>query len=359
MQTDVQPSVRTETPRRQRLRYFDHFRAVTILLVVASHSYAGWRRDSILEISAANLITGATALFVFISGFFFHHAFHRNFHYGRFMRKKTVAVLVPYLVLSTAFMLDTLRKGGAITYDVRFSDDPWVDGVAAALAKYATGNAHYVYWYVPFIMLMFALSPVFLRFIDLKLRSQVLLVVGALTLASFVWRSRLSLNPLHSVLYFVGFYLLGILFSLHRERVERAFTRTSAAVLWTLTVLVAVASAFAGQVGNMHKENPWEYTGFDWMVPLKVAMIAAMLASAFLFAKRESRVLGHLAKTSFAIFFVHPWFIEPMKQLVPERLLGDASGAAVLFLLVLGATLATIALVKAILGDCSRYVIGY
>ena len=83
-----------------RLNYFDYFRAVAILFVVAGHSYRPWSINTIPEKVLGNLIFGGTSLFVFISGFFFHHIFYKNFHYQRFLFKKSKNVLLPYTILT-------------------------------------------------------------------------------------------------------------------------------------------------------------------------------------------------------------------------------------------------------------------
>jgi len=46
-----------------------------------------------------------TALFVFISGFLFHHIFYSRFNYRAFISRKIKDVLVPYLVLSTPYVI--------------------------------------------------------------------------------------------------------------------------------------------------------------------------------------------------------------------------------------------------------------
>jgi len=53
-----------------RLVSFDYFRGVAILFIVAGHSYGPWGINTLPEKILSNLITGGTALFVFISGFF-------------------------------------------------------------------------------------------------------------------------------------------------------------------------------------------------------------------------------------------------------------------------------------------------
>lgn len=54
----------------RRLVYFDYFRALAILLIILGHCYNSWPRSHIWEATLVNLISGGTALFVFISGFF-------------------------------------------------------------------------------------------------------------------------------------------------------------------------------------------------------------------------------------------------------------------------------------------------
>jgi len=69
------------------LRSFEYFRAVAIVLIVIGHTYdiSGWQIDSFGDRVLANLISGGTSLFVFISGFLFHHVFYPKFVYRKLM----------------------------------------------------------------------------------------------------------------------------------------------------------------------------------------------------------------------------------------------------------------------------------
>jgi len=88
-----------------RLNYFDYLRAIAILFIVAGHSFSVWSIDTLPEKVLANIITGGTSLFVFISGFFFHHIFYKDFEYKVFIKRKIKKVLVPYIILSTLAFL--------------------------------------------------------------------------------------------------------------------------------------------------------------------------------------------------------------------------------------------------------------
>jgi probable poly-beta-1,6-N-acetyl-D-glucosamine export protein len=60
---------------RTRIVFFDYFRAIAIIMVVASHAYRPWLIDTFSEKVFINLVVGGTIFFVFISGFFFHYVF--------------------------------------------------------------------------------------------------------------------------------------------------------------------------------------------------------------------------------------------------------------------------------------------
>lgn len=60
-----------------RLNYFDYFRAIAIVLIVAVHCITPWYINTLPEMVVGNLIAGGSALFVFISGFFFIMSFIR------------------------------------------------------------------------------------------------------------------------------------------------------------------------------------------------------------------------------------------------------------------------------------------
>ena len=56
------------------LTSFAYYRGIAIVLIVIGHCYglSGWTFASYPERVLANILTGSTVLFVFISGFLFH-----------------------------------------------------------------------------------------------------------------------------------------------------------------------------------------------------------------------------------------------------------------------------------------------
>jgi hypothetical protein len=158
---------------------------------------------------------GSTTMFVLISGFFFHNTFYPTFSWGPFLRTKLVNVGVPFLTLTALYCaVFPLLLGQAPVVEFRRGVNGGFLDFALLYLQYAfTGRSMSSYWYVPFIVLIFAASPLFIRFIKLRLPLQLLVFAAALFVSVLVHRPENNDNPFHSALYFSAVYLLGILTS--------------------------------------------------------------------------------------------------------------------------------------------------
>lgn len=97
------------------LSEFKYFRGFSIFTIVWCHFLAHGMdllKDSDFTPATFvyrclfSIIFGNTALFVFISGFLFHHVFYqRGFDYSRFMKNKLKNVFCPYIVTLTIFTI--------------------------------------------------------------------------------------------------------------------------------------------------------------------------------------------------------------------------------------------------------------
>jgi len=87
------------------LNSINHFRAIAILAIVAGHCFylVDASFNTFPERVFCNLLTGGTVLFVFISGFLFHHIFYKRYQFKKFMAGKFKKVLLPYTLLALNF----------------------------------------------------------------------------------------------------------------------------------------------------------------------------------------------------------------------------------------------------------------
>ena len=253
-----------------------------------------------------------TTLFVFISGFLFHHVFFKKYNYLEFVKNKARNVLLPYIVLGLLpVILYTLKR--TTLWDGYFSPmgTDFFNTYIIPFAKYYfTGAFLNAYWYIPFAMCMFLMSPLHVAFIKLKLKTQLSFVITFFTIAIFIHRPIYNLSQLQSVIYFLPIYLIGILSSIHREKIYSLF-KNREYILLALWIGLVLIQSLPGDVGSYHKE-PFLMNGFDYMLIQKTVLCFFLMTWLSRFESVKNKWINTLAATSFPIFFIHPfvlWFI--------------------------------------------------
>lgn len=280
------------------------FRGVAIVFVLASHCYplAGLSFVSYTDRFLQTLITGGTSFFVFISGFLFYHVFFPRYGFRKFMRGKARKLVIPYLLLSIPPIIVLLHA------NARAQNLDWVHAYALPIVKsYALGWAHTTYWYIPFVMAMFALSPLHYRFVTLRLSTQLAITAVLFVVALFVQR---PLEPgfiPQALVYFTPVYLIGILCAMHKDAIWAAL-KGREVILVALALAAAVLEVAVGRHGNYNK-NPFDYGGVDLMLVQKTILCIAMMVWLHRFEATKNRTLDLLAATSFSLFFINPYVI--------------------------------------------------
>ena len=79
-------------PKREMLNYINVFRGLAILLIVAGHTMQFGTKGTWINDTAFEILTGGTALFIFISGFLFQHLSDK-FEYKIYLKKKWINVV--------------------------------------------------------------------------------------------------------------------------------------------------------------------------------------------------------------------------------------------------------------------------
>lgn len=348
-----------------RIIAFDYFRGIAILFIVAGHSYGHWAIDSFGERVLANLITGGTALFVFISGFFFHYVYYEKFHYKEFLEKKAKQVLLPYLILSVigiayyVLSLDPLPFAGALGIK---KPESWMKFIEVVTIYLWTGRIANTYWYIPFILIIFIISPFFIRYIKLPAAYRIYIFLILLIAAMFIHRPVKNLSPLHSVLYFMPIYMLGIICSIHRDSVVE-FIKGKSIIIGLVVLFLSVLQVllFKGH-GNFHKEEIFSYGGVDIIILQKIAMCFFFLSILQKYENSNIPALKLLASSSFAIFFIHPWILEMFLKTGVLSFLEFLPGMEIFLMTALLALISSFLvayIIKLGLKNNSRYVTGW
>lgn len=348
---------------RKFLNSINYFRGIAIIVIVMAHSYgvAHWNvyhNPNIFEKFFYSLNLNGSVFFVFISGFLYNHIFYAKFDYQKFMLKKVKYVLLPYLICSAIPIWQTvfLHDGGHFLPNV-LQDRP----LFSILWFICTGRAVYAYWYIPMIMLIFAISPL----INYLIRSQHLLNVffWLLPISMIVHRPVNNMNPVHSLVYFLPVYLLGIYTSIHQQQIYSYLksNRNKIIILLIALGLGIIQVLIFNQSGNFNKSF------FSVSVP-DINLIQKILLSFLLlsvldnYEQAELKSMKKTAETSFAIYFIHPFLINPLSQLtknLPWQFQGNLLTLLIATFVMVTMSMAIAYGFKIILKQNSRYLIGW
>jgi peptidoglycan/LPS O-acetylase OafA/YrhL len=347
----------------------NYFRGIAILFIVAGHAIppTGWQIESFFEKLFINLVFGGAVLFVFISGFLFHHIFYKNFDYRTFMSKKVKNVLMPYLFLSTApiiYFVFYKGKGVGRYYEYIFlqKNGIYYEYIRPLIMYYWSGYQMTAYWYVPFIMLLFLLSPLYIFYIRMRPLSRICLFILMLAIAVIVHRPVGNLYPLQSVLYFAPVYACGILCSIHRDVIYKNLMGKEIYLLMIILLLASLQIILFDHYGNFHK--PMFVIGFpDIMIIQKLIMCIFFMVYLQRFENMNFPILKILASMSFSIYFLHSFVIAVVFHIFENftkiKLMPAAILWLMIFLSVLMVCILSAKVIKAVFRSYSRQLIGW
>jgi surface polysaccharide O-acyltransferase-like enzyme len=346
------------------LKSFEYFRGISILFIVAGHCFqlGNWEINNVFEKFIANIIAGGSSLFVFISGFLFHHVFFKKYKYERFIFKKIRNVLIPYLVLSVLpIIYFVFIKGGGPHVDyMQLDENKWLLSV---LFYIFSGSTLTAYWYVPFIMVVFFLSPLFISFIEANRKKQIIITIFFVFVSLVLHRPSENVNVFQSVLYFTPFYLIGILSSINKDTIFSRFPKIEWLLLGGVFMFALLQAIFYDHYGNFHK-NIFEFSNLDIMLIQKLLLCLFCMTFLRRFENVKCSSLSFLATISFPIYFIHPQVITVLSKFIASKdLYHDDPGGPSLWLLstliVLAISIFFAVIVKKCIPKYSRQLIGW
>jgi surface polysaccharide O-acyltransferase-like enzyme len=346
----------------------NYFRGISIIFIVFGHclTLADYTYDSIAGNTLLNLTKGGTVFFVFISGFLFHHIFYEKFRFKDFIVKKTKYVLVPYLILSTipiVYLLVSTSISGILslsTFSLQYESlmsFPMLNHYFTGVGKSFVG-----YWYIPFIIIVFVMSPIFIRFIQLKLKTQILIALLLLICSIFMHRGTYHnvLSVFQNVLFFTPVYLLGIISSKKKELIYSKLTGKEFYIL-VLPLTLAIIQVYSGNIGYYAKD-PFAFGGIDLMIIQKILLCLFFMLFLNRFEKQKFRLLEVIAENSFGVFFIHGIIILFFKTIKSKLELSFTSNSFIIYcfvsILVFFISIIVTLFVKRLFPKYSRYLVG-
>jgi hypothetical protein len=297
------------------------------------------------------VVGDATTWFVFISGYLFYYIESQRFKFNAYISKKLKYVISPYLILS----IPALVAGMYFSRAALLGLEP-VNYIFWSLS--VGGSIVGPMWFIPMIALFFACSPIFNRLA--KSSAIYIATVVCVGFSIFSHRPINDLNPFLSFLHFLGFYLLGLAFAKNTHRLDVLAQKRMANLVIVATLVLFLISMFLYDIAEGEPAGFWDGLGVFNLIQLgKLLLLVSVF---FIFEKylnRKSRFLSYMAEISFGLFFIHGFFMLFYSRMMQKIAIANPLSNFLLeFSIVVIASIATVYVLKLILKNKSRYVIG-
>lgn len=354
----------TISPTKSKfLNSINYFRGIAIIIIVMAHSYgiANWNvyhNANILEKFFYSLNLNGSIYFIFISGFLYKHIFYEKFNYKNFITKKIKYVLVPYLICSAIPILSTVFiDGGGRFLPESLQNHP----LQAILWFLVTGRAVYAYWYIPMIMLIFAISPLINCIIKSKHLLRIILFLTPVSM--IIHRPVHNANPLHSLVYFLPVYLLGIYSSINQQKIQAYLKSNQRKIIILLLALgLGLTQVLLFNVSGNFSKSFFSLALPDINLIQKILLCFLFMSILDNYENTDIKSMKKTAETSFAIYFIHPFLLNPLTKLTRSFNFDFQGNILTLFIatfLMVTICMAIAHLVKIVLKSNSRYLIGW
>nr|WP_319583124.1 acyltransferase [uncultured Pseudodesulfovibrio sp.] len=339
----------TETKKRGFLVDMHYFRAFAILNVMLVHILQPPHAFHI-QADSSGLLTvkgilfhNSTIYFIFISGFLFQYLSYK-FNIRNYYKAKVINVITPYVINSLFIMCVMSYAWGY--YQLNYY---------TVIRNLLLGETQTQYWYIPFVSIIFLISPFLLKIkINTFTASTLLLLLSPL----LGTRTGVTISP-GMYIYFFPIYCFGMICAIHYEKLLRFCKKYN-----KMMALIAILStAILYEMTCTHTEHFMllNQEGIYYIQKMSILFLAIHLLQAL--KGRNIRVLHLLANYSFSAYFLHIFvgklFTKSLLAIYPGLTALDWSLLAIPSALVtIALTLGLAVLIKKLAGPYSRMLIG-
>lgn len=332
---------------------FHYFRAFAILNIVVLHLWVLPADDSLLVhtqvLLKEVLFHDSTIYFIFISGFLVMHLKERFTLYS-YYKSKLKHVLVPYVVISISLITIYALFGSK-------TENLTIEFMARSVMAILLGKVNFHFWYIPFITLIFIITPFILK-INRKIICYTAPLFFVLPLLGTRTGTEITIGQ---YVYFFPIYIIGMVVNLKLEKV-RLFVKVYNQLIVTTFFLSLTVLLFLLAKYDFRISYPNYFESLYYINRITVILLFVKFSSEIGYNKYP--VIGKIADYSFAIYFLH-WAIGNFFQPFFFRILADFNHLywiplSLLFTIcVIFFCFAIIRSVKFMLGKWSKPLIGY
>ncbi|WP_042777980.1 acyltransferase family protein [Sinorhizobium fredii] len=349
----------------QRLAYIHYFRAIAILQILILHACRVFMMRGFDEqVHPSNpflilndiLFHDATMYLALISAIIFSARLSSKpplvFYHQRFLK-----VGIPYLAMSVLFstLFFFKLKNFREIYD-------FIGFTKTLSYNVFWGEAQNTYWYIPVILLLYGLSPILYRLLSTSWRRPML--IAAIVLPLFFSRTGTDVT-ISTCIFFTGTYVIGLYIG---EAVEERLGAISR-YLPLLSVVAAITTVLLWFLYT-YGIDKWGPTSLRESVHFVQKLSLGAVVLVWLWRSCEglplmiARPLSTIASSAFGLYLLHGFIYRRFLRIAsavftsPDSIWNLIGGAATIFCLGLLSSLAIIFLLRRLLGNHSRLLIG-
>lgn len=297
--------------------------------------------------------------FFFISGYLFHYVSSNRFAIFDYYKTKLKNIILPFIIVSFVLFCanEVLYLSGLAHLDgvnLYESNEYTLSEIALFLLQ---GKISGAFWYIPFIAVIFFVSPVFLMMEKDSKEKFGIFILFSMLLPLYYARTNDSFS---GYMYFLPVYLSGIGYAMNRDRIDILLGR-----YWCFGGLAAVfcGSTFLLVTGMHDTANVFVKEHSDALFYMqKMSVIGLVLPLFNMLSAYRIRLLDSIAKLSFSMYFLHVPIlcqIKPFTNIIGSWISGSPLFASLLSGLVAVAAVYLICLLlKKALGKYSRIITG-
>jgi surface polysaccharide O-acyltransferase-like enzyme len=283
-----------------------------------------------------------------------------RFEYRKYLLTKLKFVVLPYLVVSLPYIYTQHHRGFGIFRPDAYPADTNV--VTYVLTKCLTGEQMPIpLWFVPMISVLYLMAPLLL-WLDAR-RWGYWTIPPLLVLASFVHRPMDQTMLRQSVVYFLPVYLVGMWVARHMSHVmcwTRRLRWVAFALIGAILCFEVVSRPRPGALESARAFST-EMGVFDVNNYMKLMMALVILEALQRCPPWLAPVLDRLATLSFGIFFVHfywLYFARDLRLALDAQWPGTPLMLALLTAVTVSVSVAFLTLIKRLVGERSRFLVG-
>lgn len=352
----VQAQDELEKPRKRPfLQHIHYFRGFAIINIVMIHLLFPYLNEHIAlfkipDIIVDLLFADSTLYFVLISGFLFAYLAHRV-EVKSYYQVKFKNVVLPYIFIT--FLVSFFK------YRDLLMSMQWGTLLEKFFSHLVRGDALVPFWYIPFIAVVFLISPFFLMLSEQQFRKVTFFAVFLPLLGS---RPVIELTPWH-FMYYIPVYMMGMFIARNYEQVLECVLkyRTYLFTAIILSSLVLVYILWLPDDSFLIQKNIQHSLFYIQRISISLLLLRYLRK----FDNKKINWLDYLAVYSFSIYFLHPLvqYVIVEKLLYLKPLHPYINMAPVLYIilvavLILFLTLLTAIVLSRLLGRYSRMFIG-